>query len=169
MTHREFSQADTYVNLQLRKQTCRESAVHDYRTAFEYCRDVIKDYTQEHFIAIYLDNQLHPICWRELNIGDGKTCNVDTLTLVQTALLCGAEQVIVLHNHPSGQIVPSPADYRFTDTCYEHLEWLHIELVDSIIVGDWQNPEAFYSFYRDDNRPSSQYTLQRKREETAAL
>lgn len=165
MTHREFSHADTYVNLELRQQTVQEACVSDYRAAFEYCRDCIKNATQEHFIAIYLDIQLHPICWREINVGTTRHCNIDTLTLVQTALLCGAEHVIVLHNHPSGLVTPSTADMDFTDMLYEKLQWFGIPLLDSIIVGTWQNGEAFYSFYRDDKRPHAPWVRQRKKDE----
>ena len=162
--HREFSYADTYVNLRLRQQTREEECVKDYRSAFAYCRDLIKDSTQEHFIVIYLDIQLHPICWRDLNIGNARNCNIDTLTLVQTALLCNAEHIIVIHNHPSGSVTPSLADMEFTDMLFEKLQWFGISLLDSIIVGEWKNGEAFYSFYRDDKRPYSPLRQQREQD-----
>ena len=47
-----------------------------------------------------------------------------------------APKIILVHNHPSGDITPSKADYNVTDRIYEAAELMGIELLDHIILGD---------------------------------
>ena len=47
-----------------------------------------------------------------------------------------APKIILVHNHPSGDITPSKSDYNVTDRIYEAAELMGIELLDHIILGD---------------------------------
>jgi hypothetical protein len=42
----------------------------------------------------------------------------------------------IAHNHPSGQVEPSPEDHTFTHKIYQGAELLGLRFLDSIIVGD---------------------------------
>jgi DNA repair protein RadC len=61
--------------------------------------------------------------------------------VVKSALQCGAGQVIVYHNHPSGALQPSLADELITKRVCEALALVDIRLIDHILIGD-----GFYSF-----------------------
>ena len=52
------------------------------------------------------------------------------------AFLESAYSIIIMHNHPSGDITPSKADYLITDKIYEAAEIMGIELLDHIIIGN---------------------------------
>jgi DNA repair protein RadC len=60
---------------------------------------------------------------------------------VKAALSANAAGVILAHNHPSGQPVPSAADKRITVRITNALALLDIRVLDHIIVGD-----SCYSF-----------------------
>lgn len=51
------------------------------------------------------------------------------------ALLIGAVQIILCHNHPSGNAVPSECDVQLTKRIKEIGELLNIPLADHIIIG----------------------------------
>ena len=51
------------------------------------------------------------------------------------ALLVGAVQVILCHNHPSGSITPSDSDIETTKRLKEAGELININLADHIIIG----------------------------------
>lgn len=56
--------------------------------------------------------------------------------ICQKALLSGAVNVILIHNHPSGSPNPSNKDKEVTKEVYEALNTIGIKLVDHIVLGD---------------------------------
>lgn len=67
---------------------------------------------------------------------------VDIRLIAKRALELGATAVLISHNHPSGNLVPSQADKAITEKIKRGLKELDIELTDHIIVSE----EGFYSF-----------------------
>ena len=53
-----------------------------------------------------------------------------------------AASIIVAHNHPSGQLIPSDADKRITRRLKEVADIVGIELLDHVIL----SKEGYYSF-----------------------
>lgn len=51
------------------------------------------------------------------------------------AALIGAVQIILCHNHPSGNTVPSDSDFKLTERIKKAGELLNIPLADHIIIG----------------------------------
>jgi len=64
--------------------------------------------------------------------------------VAKAALYANAAGVILAHNHPSGQPVPSAADKRITERIKNALALLDIRVLDHIIVGD-----SCYSFAQE--------------------
>lgn len=63
------------------------------------------------------------------------------------AYLSSASSIVCVHNHPSGDLVPSKEDIRITNALVE-LGYINaIPLLDHVIVSD----NGYYSFY-DDNK-----------------
>ncbi|MDD5229943.1 MAG: JAB domain-containing protein [Candidatus Marinimicrobia bacterium] len=89
----------------------------------------------EKFIAIYLNSANEIICFSVEFTGGINFSAVDTRVIYRNAILNNAVNVIILHNHPSGNIKPSPEDTSATKMIKEGLKMLQIALVDSIIIG----------------------------------
>ena len=73
------------------------------------------------------------------------TVNVSLITpreIYIRALLSGAVQIILCHNHPSGNVVPSEQDIAITRRIKEAGEMISISLADHIIVGS----DSYLSF-----------------------
>ena len=58
------------------------------------------------------------------------------------ALKAGAEEIVVAHNHPSGDLTPSKADLAATKRLREAGDLLSVPLLDHLILG---KPAAFVS------------------------
>ena len=72
----------------------------------------------------------------EVSHGTGNASLLDVRGVFMRALQIGANNVILVHNHPSGNPTPSDADIKFTDKLYNACELFNIELVDHIDIGD---------------------------------
>jgi len=76
-------------------------------------------------------------------ISQGGVCGtvVDTKLIGFYAVKALASNVIMVHNHPSGNLRPSQADLRITKKVKQGLEFLDIKVLDHIIL----TPDACYS------------------------
>ena len=63
------------------------------------------------------------------------TAAIDAGAIFREALKTGAEEIIVAHNHPSGDLTPSKADIRATAKLRKAADLLGVPLVDHLIVG----------------------------------
>jgi len=91
---------------------------------------------QEEFIAIYLNNANKVIGTTTIGRGGVAGVNVGVVDIYRPAILSGAARIVVAHNHPSGEILPSSADRAVTDRITETGTLLGIPLLDHLIVGD---------------------------------
>jgi len=101
----------------------------------------LTDSTQEKLITLHLASDNSILCFQIVSIETINTALVNPADIMRTALLTGATALIVLHNHPSGNTEPSPADKEITEKIKQACELFQINLFDHIIIGD-----GYYSF-----------------------
>lgn len=70
---------------------------------------------------------------------DDGTAVIDAGAIFREALKAGAEEIIVAHNHPSGNPTPSKADYDTTVKLNDGASLVGLELIDHLIIG---SPES---------------------------
>ena len=63
----------------------------------------------------------------------------------KNAYLCSASSFICIHNHPSGDVMPSKADIEITKTLVEIGRIQGIDLIDHLILSD----NNYFSFYEN--------------------
>jgi len=66
---------------------------------------------------------------------DGTTA-IDAGAIFREALKVGAEEIIVAHNHPSGNLTPSRADIAATARLQDGAELVGLKLIDHLIIGN---------------------------------
>lgn len=98
---------------------------------------------QEKFLAIFLDNKKCLISYKTLFIGTNNQSIAHPREIFMEAIKAGACGLIVMHNHPSGNVLPSIEDKNITERLIESGHMLGIPLLDHIIT----NGEEYYSFY----------------------
>lgn len=101
------------------------------------------DADQEHFIMLLLNVQNELIGYKHLNSGTIDQVAVYPRIVMRNAILMGAAGIILVHNHPSGHVVPSEEDKRLTNAIKTAGELLDVRVLDHIIIG---GGTAIYSF-----------------------
>lgn len=67
---------------------------------------------------------------------------VDPKLVFSVALKCGAHAMILAHNHPSGELLPSSANISLTEKLSAGEKLLGIKVFDHLIL----SPDGYYSF-----------------------
>ncbi|ANJ00815.1 hypothetical protein A8O14_09635 [Polynucleobacter wuianus] len=96
----------------------------------------------EVFLCLHLDSNLHLIECQELFRGSITQTAVYPREILKEALSRNASAMIVAHNHPSGNPLPSSADQKLTQTLVKALQLVDIQLLDHCIVSS----RGFFSF-----------------------
>ncbi len=89
---------------------------------------------QEMFVVMYLNNAVKVIGVYRLSVGGITGTVADPRLILGTALKVAATTIIVAHNHPSGNMIPSNADVNLTKKIREAGSFLDIKLTDHIIL-----------------------------------
>ena len=72
----------------------------------------------------------------ELSHGNVNSSIVSVREMYQKALLANAVNIIVMHNHPSGDPSPSREDIEVTKRMVEAGKIIGIDILDHLIIGD---------------------------------
>jgi len=97
---------------------------------------------KEVFVVVYL-NRANKIIQYEVISEGGMTGTVaDPRIILKKALDHRAVSIILCHNHPSGNLLPSKADEQLTTKIKAAAGYLDIQVMDHIIVSE----EVYYSF-----------------------
>ena len=73
---------------------------------------------------------------KDISYGGTNFAMIEPKEILNEAIKVEAPKMIIVHNHPSGDVTPSKADFKFTDKIYEASELLGIQFLDHIIIGD---------------------------------
>lgn len=112
---------------------------------FDYYKNIIGNKSQEYFYAIYLDTSKKIIKEKLLFIGTINYSLVHPREVFKEAFLAGASSIILVHNHPTGNVIPSSNDIDTTKRLKEIGEFMGIKVIDHIIIGK----NKYYSFFEN--------------------
>lgn len=103
---------------------------------YHLCGPRLRDLAHEEFWAVLLDSQ-HAVL-REVQVSRGilDASIVHPREVFRQAILENASAVIVVHNHPSGDVTPSAEDRAVTAQLSRSGAMLGIPVLDHVIVGD---------------------------------
>ncbi|MDE6098251.1 MAG: hypothetical protein K2G24_05125, partial [Muribaculaceae bacterium] len=117
--------------------------VNSSQRAYDRIRWRLERLDHEEFWAMLLSRSGREL--RQVKIGQGALSStvVDIRQLVRAVLECQAASLLLFHNHPSGNLVPSPQDDAVTRKIKEACKLFDITVNDHLIVTD----SGFYSYY----------------------
>jgi DNA repair protein RadC len=93
-----------------------------------------RDARQEEFHMVTLDSKNHPITCHQITVGTLRNSLVHPREVFRPAIRDAANSILVVHNHPSGDLTPSDQDLHVTERLESAAEIVGIPLVDHIIV-----------------------------------
>ena len=95
----------------------------------------ISNQAEEYLYLVCMTCRCKPISFFEVSHGTYNTTVVNCREILIRALLCGATNIIIIHNHPSGVPEPSREDVQITKKLQEASELIGIQFSDHIIIG----------------------------------
>ena len=107
-----------------------------YSDVEDYCRALLTGLRKERFYVICVSTQMKVLGQRIIAEGDLSEVMAYPRMVVETALNQNAYGVILCHNHPGGEALPSIGDVDVTRDLEALLAKLGIGLMDHIIVAD---------------------------------
>lgn len=105
-------------------------------TVAAYYMEQLRHRSTECLMLLCLDSKGQLIHEKKLSDGSVKMAYVSPREIFLEALQNKAVNIILLHNHPSGDPTPSLADRQLTENIVELGNKLDIPLIDHIIIGD---------------------------------
>lgn len=114
----------------------RQKKFEDMDEIGSYIEHKYLGFTNEVFAVTSLDNRGCPIKFDIVSEGDLESVAVSTRTVIETVIKRGATAVVLSHNHPGGQAVPSTADIKTTETLCTALNNINVKVLDHIILCD---------------------------------
>jgi DNA repair protein RadC len=112
---------------------------------FQYAK-AMADLPKEHLRGIYLNSHYKVVHDEVISIGTIDTNLIHPREVFRPALEYAVAAVVLVHNHPSGSLLPSEADIAVTKQLIEAGKLLGIDLVDHVIVSQ----EGFASIFDSD-------------------
>lgn len=112
---------------------------------FEHFRSELQDLNQECFYCLYLDQHKKLIDKKLLFKGTLNKSLIHPREIFKEAYLSSAAYIICLHNHPSGNVIPSNEDINITSYLVKVGKLQGIPIIDHIIIGN----NNYYSFYEN--------------------
>lgn len=97
--------------------------------------------------AIYMNQGSRIVRKQRISTGGLATTQVDVRLVLREALKVNATSLILVHNHPSGNVRPSTDDDRLTQSTFQAAKTLNIKMLDHVIYTD----DKYYS-YADEGR-----------------
>lgn len=94
---------------------------------------------QEVLAEILLDNRNKITGIMEISRGSLNSSIVHPREVFRGAILHNAAGIILVHNHPSGEVIPSREDLKVTKMIKDAGKILDIQLLDHIIIGSEGN------------------------------
>jgi DNA repair protein RadC len=91
---------------------------------------------EEYVYMVAFNNKMYPVGVFEISHGTVNASLLSPREIFMRALLVGAVNIVLVHNHPTGDVTPSREDILSTERIAEVGKMLGIKLIDHIIIGD---------------------------------
>ncbi len=120
--------------------------------AAEVMSDVLAQMDREYVCVVNLDTKNRPINFNIVSIGDINAAIAPVQNIFKSTILSNSARIMLMHNHPSGDLAPSTEDKALTKRVYQIGKLMNIPLVDHVIVAGGSgracsllenNPELF--------------------------
>jgi len=116
-------------------------------TVAHYFMEELRHRETECLVLVCLDVRSHMISQNIISVGSIRSSMVPVREIFIQALEHKAANIILLHNHPSGDASPSVVDFEATKNVSSLGALLGIPLLDHIIIGD----RNYFSFMESGN------------------
>lgn len=123
-------------------EALEKPSIKNSQVAYECFYAHLSDLNHEQFWIMLLNNANKVIKMEKVGVGGMTGTTADPKKIFKCALENNAASVMLCHNHPSGNVVPSNADKKITENLVKAGQFLEIKILDHIIIGN----DNYFSF-----------------------
>ena len=125
------------VELYRRSQTSfsKRQKISSSKDIFSVMVPLLSDLNTEEVWVLYLNQANKLIKKKRVSVGGLSAAHVDIRLILKEAFLCNATSLVLVHNHPSGNVKPSSNDDRLTHTLVEAARLMQVKCLDHVIIG----------------------------------
>lgn len=136
-----------FKNILVKEQACnysKEKELNAPEKIYQMVTDVydLPSMAEEYLYMIAFNTKFKPIGIFEISHGTVDASLINSREIFIRALLCGASSIVLIHNHPSGNVYPSKDDIKMTKLVIDAGRIIGIPVNDHIIVAK----NKFFSF-----------------------
>lgn len=125
-----------------RNDTTKRKQILEAKDCFNLMESILCDKAIEEFWAVYVNHSNRILSKSRIGVGGITSVQADARIILQEALKNQATGILLVHNHPSENVLPSRADKTMTKHMVKCANILNIRILDHIIIGG----HDFYSF-----------------------
>lgn len=123
------------------------------------------DRNKEHFWTIGLDNANRILYIELISLGTTTSAPVEPMQVFRIAVQKAALQMVLVHNHPSGEMKHSDADITITDRLVQVGNILGIEVIEHLIISETSYNSFVDTGLLDQIKQSTRYVPNYKQQE----
>ena len=120
----------------------KERTINSPKDVVKIVCDFVEGSDREKFIVIHLNTKNQPNCLEVISIGSLNISIVHPREVMKGVILSNSNGMILVHNHPSGNLSPSEQDRRLTERLVKTGRDLDLPVLDHVIFGD----RGYFSF-----------------------
>lgn len=122
------------------RMACKKNAdiksIHGPDDVAHYAMPYANHENKEHFWIIILNAKNHIITMQNVSVGSLTATVVHPREVFETAIKYHAANIILVHNHPSGDPMPSREDIKVTEQLVKAGKIMDIPVLDHVILGN---------------------------------
>ena len=118
------------------------TTISDSSQAAKLLHDHMIPLDHEELWVVFLNSANRVITQEMISMGSLTSTIFDVRCILRRALLNNAANILLVHNHPSGNPVPSTADIKQTEAVSKACKLMEIGLLDHLILSS----DSYYSF-----------------------
>jgi DNA repair protein RadC len=117
------------------KMPTYESRIRSSASAYTVLQEYLDGVDREHFVVMLLDQKNCAIGLHTVSIGSLTASIVAPREVFKVAILANCANILLAHNHPSGDCQPSREDRAITQRLKEAGALLGINVLDHLVIG----------------------------------
>ena len=123
----------------------RGISISDNQQLLKYLKFDLSHRNKEVFKVIFLNTQNELLKDEDIFLGTIDRSSIYIREIVEKVLNYGAKSIILVHNHPSGSLKPSKADFAVTSKIQEVMGIMDVRVLDHIII----SKNGYFSFLEE--------------------
>ncbi|MBR0483682.1 MAG: hypothetical protein IJJ69_02755 [Oscillospiraceae bacterium] len=119
---------------------CKRRNSEFLRSYEDFCQYFLKQLQHQHaseiLMTVFLSDAMQVVRCEKIESALPNTAKIHLRKIVKWAFQSNCTSVILAHNHPAGEALPSYQDIAETKLLQERLKMLEIDLLDHVIIGN---------------------------------